>query len=148
MKIKIQVTLEWGSSLKLAFGSLLWMEKSHPPIVSPLLLQLLLLCQLNGVKSLVRHTLPVSCALHVLVHGLLHVTDSDVELTHLLSEGSPTRWRAQPKRWRRRVLVGSTGSHCPLTTAYISPSRATRILLVHGLIQPGAYPGVTQACTR
>jgi hypothetical protein len=29
--------------------------------------------------------------LNVLVHDLLHVADSDVELTHLLSEGGPTR---------------------------------------------------------
>jgi hypothetical protein len=42
LKIKIQVTSEWGSSPKLASGSLLWREKSHPPLVGPLLLQLLL----------------------------------------------------------------------------------------------------------
>jgi hypothetical protein len=65
--------------------------RSHPPVVGPLLFQLLLLCQLDGVKSLARHPLPVLSGLDVLVHGLLHVTDSDVELTHLLSEGGPTR---------------------------------------------------------
>ena len=91
LKIKIQVTSEWGSSPKLASGSLLWRGKSHPPVVGPLLLQLLLLCQLDGVTSLTRHPLPVPGGLDVLVHGLLHVADSDVELAHLLSEGGPTR---------------------------------------------------------
>jgi hypothetical protein len=49
------------------------------------------LCQLDGVKSLTRHSLPVPGGLDVLVHGLLHVAESDVELAHLLSEGGPTR---------------------------------------------------------
>jgi hypothetical protein len=91
MKIKIQVTSEWGSSPKLPSGSLLWSGKSHPSVVGPLLLQLLLLCQLDGVKALASHPLSVPGALDVLVHGLLHVGDSDVELAHLLIEGSPTR---------------------------------------------------------
>jgi hypothetical protein len=66
--------------------------KSHPPVVGPLLLQLLLLlCQLDGVKSLARHPLPVLGGLDMLVHGLLHVADSDVDLAHLLSQGGPMR---------------------------------------------------------
>jgi hypothetical protein len=48
-------------------------------------------CQLDGVKSLARHLLPVPGGLDVLVHGLLHVVDSYVELAHLLSEGGPKR---------------------------------------------------------
>jgi hypothetical protein len=65
---------------------------SHPSVVSPLLLQLLLLlCLLDGVKSLARHTLPVPGGLSVLVHGLLHVADSDVELAYLLRGGNPMR---------------------------------------------------------
>jgi hypothetical protein len=43
----------------------------------------------------------------VLVHGLLHVGDSDVELAHLLIEGSPTRWRIQPGWWRHCISIGS-----------------------------------------
>jgi hypothetical protein len=42
------------------------------------------------MKALVGHPLPVSSGLDVLVYGL-HVTDSDVELAHLWSEGGPTR---------------------------------------------------------
>jgi hypothetical protein len=34
--------------------------------------------------------LPVPGGLSVLMHSLLHITDSDVELAHLLSEGNPT----------------------------------------------------------
>jgi hypothetical protein len=91
LKIKIQVTSEWESSPKLASGSLLWRGESHPLVVGPLLLQLLLLCQLDCVKSLAGHPLPVPSELDVLVYGLFYVTDSDVELTHLLSEGGPMR---------------------------------------------------------
>jgi hypothetical protein len=89
MKYRLQVTSEWVSSPKLALGTILWREVSHPSVVSPLLLQLLLLCL--RVKSLAGHTLPVSVRLNVPVHGLLHVTDLDVELIHLLSGGSPMR---------------------------------------------------------
>jgi hypothetical protein len=42
-------------------------------------------------QSLTKHTLPVPGRLNVLVHGILHLADSDVELTHLLSGGGPTR---------------------------------------------------------
>jgi hypothetical protein len=86
--MKIQVTSVWGSSPKLASSSLLWRGTSHPPKVSPLLLQLLLHL-LDGVMSLARHTLPVLGGLSVLVHGLLHIANLDVELAHLLSEGNP-----------------------------------------------------------
>jgi hypothetical protein len=65
--------------------------ESHPPIVGPLLIQLLLLCQLDGVKSLAEHPLPVPRGRNVLVYDVLHVADLDVELAHLLSEGGPTR---------------------------------------------------------
>jgi hypothetical protein len=132
--MKIQVTSEWGSSPKIASGSLLWRRISHPPIVSPLLLQLLLPCLLDGVKSLAWHTLPVLGGLSVLVHSLLHIADSDVELAHLLSEGNPTRWRLQLGRRRCYISVGSTGRHSPFATACTSSSRATCTLLVHGLI--------------
>jgi hypothetical protein len=91
LKMKVQVTLEWGSSPKLASGSLLWRRESHQLVVGPLLFQLLLVCQLDGMKSLARHLLPVPGGLDVLVHGLLHVVDSYVELAHLLSEGGPKR---------------------------------------------------------
>jgi hypothetical protein len=139
MKYRLQVTSEWVSSPKLALGSILWREVSHPSVVSPLLLQLLLLCL--RVKSLAGHTLPVSGRLNVPVHGLLHVTDLDVELIHLLSGGSPMRRWAQPGRWRRHVSVGSTGRHSPLATACTSPSRATRTLLVLGLIPTMSISG-------
>jgi hypothetical protein len=49
------------------------------------------LCQHDGVKSLAGHPLQVSGGLDMLVQGLLHVAVSDVGLTHLLSEGIPTR---------------------------------------------------------
>jgi hypothetical protein len=129
-----------GSSLVLALGSLLWRGKSHPSAVSPLLLQLLLMCLLDCVKSLSSHTLPVSGGLSVLVHRLLHVNDSDVELAHLLSEGNPTRWWAHPGRQRCHISIGST-RHGPLATVCTSPSRATRTLLVHGLIPAESISG-------
>jgi hypothetical protein len=43
------------------------------------------------MKSLAGHPLPVPGGLDVLAHGLLHVADLDVELAHLLSEGSAMR---------------------------------------------------------
>jgi hypothetical protein len=49
------------------------------------------------VKSLSEHSLPAPSGLDVLVYGLVHVADSDVELAHLLSEGGPTRCRAQSR---------------------------------------------------
>jgi hypothetical protein len=119
--------------------------ESHPPVVGPLFLQLLLLCQLDGVKSLSGHPLPVTGGHNVLVHCLLHVADSDVELAHLLSEGSPTRWRAQSGRQRCRIFVGCTSRDGPLTTTRASPNQATRTLLVHGLVPTGSILG---SCPR
>ena len=89
--MKIQVTSEWESSPKLASGSLLRRVVSQPRVVSPLLLQLSQLSLLHGVNPLARHTLPVPSGLSLLVHRLLHSTNTDVELAHLLSESGPTR---------------------------------------------------------
>jgi hypothetical protein len=63
------------------------------------------------------------------------------ELTHLLSEGNPMRWRVQPRRQRCRISVGSNSRHGPLTTTYTSPSQATFTLLVHGLIATRSISG-------
>jgi hypothetical protein len=95
------------------------------------------------MKSLTGHTLPVSGGINVLVHGLLHVANSDVKLAHLLSEGGPSRQWVQPGRRRCRDSVGSTGrdGHSPL------PALAQAELLAPcwymGWSQPGAYLGVT-----
>jgi hypothetical protein len=44
------------------------------------------------------------------------------------------RRRVQPGQCRSRISVGSSSRHGPLATICTSPSRATRTLLVHGLI--------------
>jgi hypothetical protein len=121
-----------------SFRSQLHRGISHPPKVGLLLLQLLMLCLLDGVKSLAWHTLPFPSGLSVLVHNLLYIANLDVELSHLLSEGNPTKRRVQLGRRRHRISVGSTSRHFPLATTCASPSRATRTLLVHGLIPTGS----------
>jgi hypothetical protein len=77
----------------------------------------------------------------VLVQCLLHVTDMDVELAHLLSEGDPTRWGTQPGQWICSISIGSTIGHGWLIAICASPSWATCTLLVYGLIPTGGTSG-------
>ena len=71
--------LSWGSSPKLASGSLLLVGvEPSPTVVSPPLLMDLLLLLLHVVDPLVCVSLPVLCGLNVLAQGLVDVVGADV----------------------------------------------------------------------
>jgi hypothetical protein len=86
-QVKIQVTLGWGSSPKIASGSLWWSEVEHlTRIVSPLLLHLSLLHLLNGADPLASLSLPILSGLDVRVQRLLYSSDLNGEISRLLCE--------------------------------------------------------------
>ena len=76
--------LSWGSSPKLASGSLLLVGvEPSPSLVSPPLLLHLLLLLLHVVDPPVCVSLPVLCGLNVLAQGLVDVVGEDVQLSQL-----------------------------------------------------------------
>ena len=132
--------LSWGSSPKLASGSLLLVGiKPSPTVVGPPLLLGLLLLLLQVADPLACVSLPVQSWLDVLAQWLIDVGGAHVQLAHLSSPSGETSGRG----WTSGGDRGSTGARtsgsaplglpCPLLWTCAPPWRTTHLMVVWGL---------------
>ena len=132
--------LLWGSSPKLASGSLLLVGvKPSPTVVSPPLLLGLLLLPLQVVDPLACLSLPVLSWLDVLTQRLIDIGSAHVQLAYLPSQSGETFGRS----WTSGGDRGSTGAEtsgpaplglpCPLFCTCAVPWWTTRLMVIWGL---------------
>ena len=126
--------LSWGSSPKLASGSLLLVGiKPSPTVVGPPLLLGLLLLLLQVADPLACVSLPVLSWLDVLAQRLVNVGGAHVQLAHLPSQSGETSGRSCMSRGSARAGTGGPvpwGLPCPLGGASTLPWRTSRLILL------------------
>ena len=128
VKINDTSYLSWGSSPKLASGSLqLVGVKTRLGAVCPPLLLSLQLQLLQVVDSLASVTLPCLSSIDVLVQRLLYVVAQHPQLTYLLGDSTETSGRGCPSDEVRGSTRAGTGGPaawclpCPLLSASTVP---------------------------
>jgi len=126
--------LSWGSSPKLASGSLLLVGiKPSPTVVGPPLLLGLLLLLLQVADPLACVSLPVLSWLDVLAQRLVDVGGAHVQLAHLPSQSGEASGRSCTSRGSAGAGTGGPvpwGLPCPLGGAGTLPWRTSSLILL------------------